>query len=499
LTPWPRKCEWSCTANPYTLSTRKNDMSNNNHNEQIEIEQLVLGGLILHNELMDVTADIIQSHHFGESFHSRIYASIGALIRLGRPALPRTIKQYLKGDPALTQVDSRYLESITSQWMPGTDIAYLCRMIRESAVRRGLVEAGKTLSDAAANPHPEQTPEQIVEEVEERLHAIMSTEQTLIAIEPIERAADRAILAIEQAFQAPATAGVSTGFDPWDRVVGKMGKGDLIVLGGATSMGKTSMAQQVAWAVAKAGRRAMVFTLEMTAEEYTKRHLAQMTGISTVDQEAGTITSTQMTKLIVAAQAFRDMPIWIDGSPTMTVSQIRSRARRLRRRGGVDFILIDHLRFIAPEDPRSQERDQLQQITRDLKALAKELQVPVLLVAHLNRDANKRENHKPTLSDLYGSASIEQNADTVAFVHREEYWLNKERPDSSSYEEYDAWSSRVRPHIGRGELIVAKRRRGPTGEERVGWNAALTLFYDLAVSDGSVQDTLNFEEQEGGR
>ena len=493
MTPWPRKCDWSCTANPYTLSTRKNDMTSDNHNDQIETEQLVLGGLILHNELMDVSADIIQAHHFGEAFHARIYSAIAALIRLGRPALPKTIKQYLKGDPALTQVDAKYLDNITVMWMPGTDMAFLCKLIREAAIRRGLVEAGKTLAEAAANPPPDQTPEQLVEEVEERLHAIMSTEQNIISIEPIERAADRAIIAIEQAFQAPATAGVSTGFAPWDRVVGKMAKGDLVVLGGATSMGKTSMAQQVAWFVAKQGRRAMAFTLEMTAEEYTKRHLAQMTGISTVDQEAGTITSTQMTKLIVAAQAFREMPIWIDGSPTMTVAQMRSRARRLRRRGGVDFILIDHLRFISPEDPRAQERDQIQQITRDLKAMAKELQVPILLVAHLNRDANKRENHKPTLSDLYGSASIEQNADVVAFVHREEYWLAKERPDGTNGEAYTTWQNNIRPHLGRGELIVAKRRRGPTGEDKLGWNAGLTLFYDIALSDGQAQTMLNFE------
>lgn len=495
MTPWPRKCDWSCTANPYTLSTRKIKMNANNHNEQIETEQLVLGGLILHNELMDVAADVIQAHHFGEAFHARIFAAIASLIRLGRPALPKTIRQYLKGDPALGQVDAKYLETITVMWMPGTDMAFLCRLIREAAVRRGLIEAGKTLADAAANPPPDQTPEQLVEEVEERLHAIMSTEQTIVAIEPIERAADRALIAIEQAFQAPATAGVVTEFAPWDQVVGKMGKGDLIVLGGATSMGKTSMAQQVAWAVGKHGRRTMVFTLEMTAEEYTKRHLAQMTGISTVDQEAGTITSTQMEKLIVAAQAFRDLPIYIDGSPTMTVAQIRSRARRLRRRGGIDFIMIDHLRFIAPDDPRAQERDQLQQITRDLKALAKELQVPLLLVAHLNRDANKRDNHKPTLSDLYGSASIEQNADVVAFVHREEYWMEKVRPEAGSAG-FEEWDNECRPHRGRADLIVAKRRRGPVGETKLGWNAQLTLFYDLSLSGSSGQTELKFAGQE---
>lgn len=491
MTPWPRKCDWSCTANPYTLSTRKIDMTQNNHNEQIETEQLVLGGLILHNELMDVAADIIQAHHFGEAFHARIFAAIASLIRLGRPALPKTIRQYLKGDPALNQVDTKYLETITVMWMPGTDMGFLCKLIREAAIRRGLVEAGKTLAEAAANPPPDQTPEQLVEEVEERLHAIMSTEQTIVSIEPIERAADRALVSIEQAFQAPATAGVVTGFFPWDSVVGKMGKGDLIVLGGATSMGKTSMAQQVAWEVGKAGRRSMVFTLEMTSEEYTKRHLAQMTGISTVDQEAGTITSTQMEKLIVAAQAFRDLPIYIDGSPTMTVAQIRSRARRLRRRGGIDFIMVDHLRFIAPEDPRAQERDQIQQITRDLKALAKELQVPLLLVAHLNRDANKRDNHQPTLSDLYGSASIEQNADVVAFVHREEYWHQKQEPARGT-DEYDVWWKEWQKFKDKADLIVAKRRRGPTGSSKMGWNAKLTLFHDLSLSGDTGQAEMTF-------
>lgn len=463
-------------------------------NEQIEIEQLVLGGLLLHNDMIDVVADIIQSHHYGEPFHQRIHQAIATLIRLGRQATPRTVKMYLKGDPALAQVDARYLDSITTMWMPNVDIGSMCRMIREAAVRRGLAEAGRLLVDAATNPSPDQTPERLVEDVEDELHRVMSTEQSIVSIEQIERAADRALISIEQAFQSPATAGVSTGFHPWDSCVGKMGKGDLVVLGGATSMGKTSMAQQVAWMVAKNGpKRVMVFTLEMTAEEYTKRHLAQMTGITTVAQEAGTITSTEMTKLIVASQAFRDMPIWIDGSPTMTVPQIRSRARRLRRRGGVDFILIDHLRFIAPDDPRAQERDQIQQVTRDLKALAKELQVPVLLVAHLNREANKRDNHKPTLSDLYGSASIEQNADVVAFVHREEYWLAKEEPSNRGGDDYTDWENDIRPHRGRADLIVAKRRRGPTGESRLGWNANLTLFYDSALADGEAQTMLNFE------
>lgn len=456
----------------------------NKLNEELETEQVVLGGLLLHNDLIDVTADIIRSDHFGEGLHQRIYQTISALVRLGKAASPRTVKQYLKSDPNLAQIDSKYLESIALMWLPGMDIAILARQMRENAVRRALQAAGRELAEAAQHPIADMPTEQLVEAVEERLHTIMSTEQAVAGIELIEHIADRAIANTEKVFQSPGLTGIMTGFKPADNVMGKWVAGDLIVLAGNTSMGKTALGQQFTWEVAQQGKRCQVFSLEMTAEEYTNRHIAQISGVSTVQMESGAMTSTEMEKVVLAGQTFRNLPIWIDGSPNLTVAQIRARARRLRRRGGIDFMMIDHLRFIRPADTREQEKDQLQQITRDLKSLAKELKIPILLIAHVNREANKRENKKPLMSDLYGSSSIEQNADLVVMIHREEYWLQREKPPSHDLDAVDAWYAQLRPVQGRADIIVAKRRRGPIGEVQVGFNAALTKFFDLSQDTG---------------
>jgi replicative DNA helicase len=445
--------------------------------EDIEIEQAILGGLLLDNDRIDAVADIIRADHFYDGLHQRIYSTIAALVRLKKTASPMSVKSYLKTDPDLAKVDKNYLTALCTVYVPGMNLGELAKLVKDAAVRRGLANVGRELVAAAEGMQADMTPELLVELAEDRLHILVSSDQALAAIEKIEDVAERALIRTEKAFQEPARAGIATGFLSFDRTVGRFSPGDLIVLGGATSMGKTALAQQITWFIAARGHRCMVFSKEMSAEDYVARHLSQISGVSTTSMEDGSLSENDMQRLVLARQSFRDLPIWIDASPNLTVGQMRARTRRLRRRGGVGFILIDHLRFIQANDPRAFERDQLQQITRDIKSMAKELGVPVLLVAHLNRDNKTRENKRPTLSDLYGASAIEQNADTVLFVHRDEYWLDKERPGPG--EENQDFLTELNRVAGQADIIVAKRRRGPTGFTKVKFNAERTLFSEV--------------------
>ncbi len=444
-----------------------------------EAEQAMLGAILINNDAYDRVADLLRPDHFREPLHARIYETIATMRRSNRLASPLTLKPYFEADPALNEVGGfKYLAALPSFAPTVINAADFARMVVDHATRRAMVSAAEEMINTAIDPPPQFSARDHVEEAERALYRIADGETAEHKLERASSVAQRAVALAERSYQQPEQVGATTGLRALDTAMGKLCAGDLVVLGGATSMGKTALGQQIAMNVAKSGKRVAVFSIEMRGEEYVSRHLAQISRVPTDRIEEGKVTAAEIDRIVRAQSAFDALPLFIDDSPRVSVAQIRSRARRIARQGGLGLILADHLRFVEPEDPRADERRQLQQITRDAKGLAKELGVPVLLIAHLNRDLWNRENKRPILSDLYGAAAIEQNADIVMFVHRESYWLRHAEPTGEAAEAYDKWMLASQRAEGKAEVIVAKRRRGKPGRADLRFTEWLTLFED---------------------
>lgn len=442
----------------------------------IETEQAVLGAILHRNENYDLVSDTLLSEHFYEHLHGRIYQTIGALIRMGRTASPTSVSKAMASDDGLKSVGGKdYLATLIRR-LVALPLPDLGKTIRELSTTRSLIRVAEDVI-AEIKKGSTLTVEQLVEHVEGELHALTTGTKVEYA-RSASTVVAAAVIEAERAYQNPAAVGCSTGMKKLDDAMGLLAPSDLVVLGGATSAGKTAAAQQISWSVAKSGRRVIAFSLEMTDVQYMMRHLAQASGVPASLMEYGRVSEDQMNRVVAAEREFEGLPYGIDGSPRLSVSQIRSRVRRAHRKNPISLVMVDHLRFIEPHDPRAFERDQLQQITRDLKAMAKELNLCVLLVAHINRENWKRENKRPQLSDLYGAAAIEQNADVVTFVHRPEYWLEKNKPDDTDEEARAEWALELHKVRDLAEFVVAKRRRGPTGEAKVKFDKTLTRFYD---------------------
>lgn len=442
----------------------------------IETEQAVLGAILTRNENYDVVSDTLMAEHFYEHLHGRIYQTLAALIRMGRTASVSSISKAMASDDGLKSLGGKDYLTLLTRRIISLPLPDLGKTIRELSTTRNLIRVAEDVI-AAAKGGSTLTSEQLIEHLEDQLHAL-TTGAKVEYVRIASAVVADAVIEAERAYQNPEAVGCSTGMKKLDDAMGLLAPSDLVVLGGATSAGKTAAAQQIAWSVAKTGRRVLAFSLEMTDVQYMRRHLAQASGVPASLMEYGRVSEDQMNRIVAAERDFDGLPYGIDGSPRLSVSQIRSRVRRAHRKSPVSLVLVDHLRFIEPADPRAFERDQLQQITRDLKAMAKELDLCVLLVAHINRDNWKRENKRPQLSDLYGAAAIEQNADVVTFVHRPEYWLEKNQPDVTDAEAYGEWQLEMHKVKDLAEFVVAKRRRGPTGEAKVKFDKTLTRFYD---------------------
>lgn len=448
----------------------------------IEIEQALLGALLTRNETFDLIAEISEAKHFSEPLHQRIFDAIAKLIRKGQTASPLTLRSTFSLDPEIQSVTGGpgYLAELC-RFNPGIDERVAAGVLRDLYLRREMMVIAEEIRLTAADPPPDMVMRDQVEEAERMLYALTGGDAGLDEDGPTLAAdiADLAIARAEEAFRDPERVGASTGLPSLDEAMGKLMPGDLIVLGGAPSMGKTSLAQQIAWYLAAQGRNVAVWSIEMTAVEYINRHIAQLAGVSATRIDYGRISHDELLGVIRARDAFNDVPLHVFDGGNVTVPKIRSRARRMHRKRQLGAIVIDHLRFLRPNDARAPERDQMQQLTKDLKMLAKELGVPVLLISHVNREYNKRDNKRPQMSDLYGASGIEQNADVVLFVHREHYWLRKSRPAATDLKEMDEWTNAMQRAQGKATLICDKRRRGPCGDAEVAFHDDLTLFTEL--------------------
>jgi len=474
-----------------------------------EAEQALLGAILINNAAYLRVSEFLQPEHFGNAMHGRIFAAIGKLIERGQIANPVTLKNLFDQDGALTEIGgAQYLARLAGAAATIINAEDYGRAVHDLYLRRELITLGEDVANDAYRQDLEDSPREQIERAEKKLFDLATTGQAERGFQVFSAALTDAITSAEAAFKRSGkTVGLATGFIDLDRKLGGLHRSDLVILAGRPSMGKTSLATNIAFSSARAykaghasdGRKvaedgAVVafFSLEMSAEQLATRILSEVSGVASDRIRRGDVSREDFDKFVQATQQLASLPLFIDDTPALTVSALRTRARRLKRQQGLGLVVVDHIQLLRPSTQLRVIENRVQEIsdlTRSLKALAKELDVPVLALSQLSRAVEQREDKRPMLADLRESGSIEQDADVVMFIFREEYYLSREptrRPDeaeSKFSERYQEWRERLEKIHGLGEIIVAKQRHGPIGTVKLRFDAETTKFENYMASD----------------
>lgn len=453
-----------------------------------EAEQSLLGAIMLDNRCYDAVSDFLGWEDFAHPLHGRIYAAGASLIAGGQPATAVTLASYFGDDELLkTNGGTGYLTSLAVSAVTLINSHYYGKTIFDLARRREVVGAAEAAIVDAASPNPDRYVDEVIEDIEQRLYQIAEAEQQHTS-QPIQAIAQTVIANTDKASQAGGAVVVHTGLLDLDGILKGMGAGDLIVLAGRPAMGKSALAGTIAANVGSAGKTAMMFSLEMTAAELGERWIAGHTGIPTEKLRHGNLDMTEWPVLRDAEGEIARLKIIVDDQPRLSVASMRQRARRQRRRSGLDLIIIDHLQLIRQGGWQESRRTEIGEVTSGLKALAKQLGLPVLLLSQINRKVEDRDDKRPTLADLKESGDIEADADVVLFLYRDEYYLEKQEPRRRGRESKEAFASRqadyaddVAKAAGKAELAIAKNRHGRTGKVFLRFAAARQRFENLAL------------------
>ena len=412
---------------------------------------------------------------------------------------PLTLKSYLKQDDLQRDMDiEKYLSELREGVVSLSKAKFYAEEIRNCYVRRSLIRIGDELINKSVNPTIDITPDQEISNTEEQLYNLAEKDQINSGPLDFKSVLASATNQINEAYNRKGKlSGIDTGFSGLNRQLGGLNKSDLLVLAGRPAMGKTALATNIGFNAAKSSKlekneSILIFSLEMSAEQLAQRILAEQSTIDSHKLRSGDLNETEFSKLVSTQNDILNLPFFIDDTPAISVGQIASRARRLKRTHGLSLIIIDYIQLIqGSKASEAQGRVQeVSNITRGLKSLAKELNVPILALSQLSRAVEQREDKRPILADLRESGSIEQDADVVMFVYREEYYLDKSEPtqrDNENQESFNErflkWQDRRNIAEGKAEIIISKQRHGPTGIVQVQFEAKFTRFMDLVHDD----------------
>jgi len=466
-----------------------------------EIEAALLGAILTNNRAFEKVSEILEPAHFYEPVHGRIYEAAARLIERGQVASPLTLRHFFEQDEGLAQVGGgQYLFDLAASVISVVNVADYARTIHDMYLRRQLIGLGEDVVNEAYRHDLDKAATDQIEDAEQRLYDLATLGEAERGIVSLKHASLVAVEEAEQAFKREGhVVGVTTGLKDLDRKLGGLHPSDLIILAGRPSMGKTALATNIAYNAARAAKpadgggpgqshRVLFFSLEMSAEQLATRILSQESAIPSDKIRRGEISNDEFQAFAVASQEMSRVPLFIDDTPAITVATMRTRARRLKRQNGLDLIVVDYLQLLQPSlGRRSDNRVQeISEITRGLKTLAKELNVPVLALSQLSRAVEQREDKRPQLADLRESGSIEQDADVVMFIFREEYYLEKGEPirgvddKAGKFEDRHAnWQERMAEARNTASVIIAKQRHGPVGSISLYFDGTLTKFADL--------------------
>ena len=472
----------------------------------IEAEAALLGALMIDNRLVEDVQIRLKPHHFFEPLHGRIYEAVLKLTDRNMVANPVTLKPMFEADEAIKEVGGpAYLARLTGSGAAVIGARDFAAQIYDLALLRALIGVGRDLVEGAMDTSEDVQPLEQIERAESELYRVAEEGGSEGKVKSFGEATR---LALEQAQKALNSgghlSGVTTGLDGINAKIGGLHKSDLSIIAGRPGMGKTSLATNMAFACAQrfvrdaedgiepaksAGAPVAFFSLEMSADQLATRILAEQSGISSENLRVGKISQQEFRQLARAAAELSSLPLYIDDTPGLTIAALRARARRLKRQKGIGMIVVDYLQLLqgsgrGSNDNRVQE---ISEISRGLKQLAKELDLPVVALSQLSRAVEQREDKKPMLSDLRESGSIEQDADIVMFVYREDYYVASREPkrpmegdDAKIFDAYEQWQRDMERVYGMAELIVAKQRHGATGKVKMKFDARLTKFSDAA-------------------
>ncbi|MFO1148700.1 MAG: replicative DNA helicase [Alsobacter sp.] len=465
----------------------------------IEAEQALLGAILVNNEAYFRVSDFLEPIHFAEDVHRKIYEVTQSLMRSGKIATPITLKTFL-GDQDLGGVTvSQYLARLASEATTVINAEDYGRTIYDLAMRRNLIVIGEDMVNLAYDAPVDDHPRRQIEEAERRLYELAETGRYEGGFQTFSNALKGAIDMAAEAFKRDRKlSGISTGLSDLDRMMGGLQPSDLVILAGRPAMGKTSLATNIAFNVAKTyvgerqpdgaikrldGGIVGFFSLEMSAEQLATRIIAEQSGVASYKIRRGEITEVEFGRVADAAREMERMPFYIDQTGGISIAQLTARARRLKRQKGLDLLVVDYLQLLSGSSKKGENRVQeLTEITTGMKALAKELSVPIIALSQLSRQVENRDDKRPQLSDLRESGSIEQDADVVLFVYREEYYLKNKEPKPGT-EEHFKWQTEMDQVHGRAEVIIGKQRHGPTGTVPLHFDAEVTRFSNLASDD----------------
>ncbi len=467
----------------------------------IEAEQALLGAILVNNEAFYRVSDFLEPRHFFESIHVAVYETASALIRAGKVATPVTLKTFLPGEFDIAGLTvPQYLARLAAEATTIINAEDYGRTIYDLSVRRDLIAIGEEIVNEAYEAPVDATPQEQIEEAEKRLYELAETGRYDGGFMRFNDALKEAVDMASRAFQRDGhLSGTASGLDDLDQMMGGLQPSDLIILAGRPAMGKTSLATNIAFNVAAAyqsetlpdgsirplnGGVVGFFSLEMSAEQLATRILAEQAEIASYKIRRGDISEHEFDKLASCAQMMQTIPLYIDDTGGISIAQLRARARRLKRQRGLDFMVVDYLQLLTGSSKSSSQGrvQEITEITTGLKALAKELGVPIMALSQLSRQVEARDDKRPQLSDLRESGSIEQDADVVMFVFREEYYLKSREPKEGT-EEWFKWDQDMKAAQGIAEVIIGKQRHGPTGTVKVAFEAQYTRFSTLAQND----------------
>lgn len=463
-----------------------------------DAEQALLAALLVNNLVYDKVNEFLRPEHFADRLHGRIYEAAGKIISRGQIADPVTLKNLFDQDEALKDIGgAAYLADLARAAVTIIDAEDYARAIHDLFLRRQLIQIGTEIVNEAYEFDPGSTAVERIEATELRLFNLAENGQTEGGPQRFDHVLTRALDQAEAAYKRDShITGVTTGLKDIDRKLGGLQPSDLVILAGRPSMGKTALATNMGFNAAQAIRdadanqhfRIAFFSMEMSAEQLATRIMAEKSGISSDRIRRGEVSDADFPRIVEAAQSMSHVPFFIDDTPALSVAALRTRARRLKRQHGLDMIIIDYLQLMRGSSNRGSENrvQEISEITRGLKAIAKELNVPVLALSQLSRAVEMREDKRPQLADLRESGSIEQDADVVMFVYREQYYHERAVPTQRADEDDGKYQDRMRRWQERGEKIhnvaevnIAKQRHGPIGTIELYFEGATTKFSDL--------------------
>jgi len=465
----------------------------------LEAEQALLGTLLINNDVFHQVSNFLTDLHFFDAAHSKIFATAASLIGRGLLASPVSLKNYFETDETLAPLGGvQYLARLAQAATSIINAEFYGRAIHDLAVRRNLIKLGEDLFNRAFDAPADVSAGAQIEEAEAHLYSIAERGRYEGGFQSFKSALVESVDVAAKAYERDGgLSGIATNFIDLDRLMGGMHASDLIILAGRPAMGKTALATNIAFSAARElmdrKRRAAemgetieagcvgFFSLEMSSEQLATRILSEQSGITSEKIRRGQIDDEGFKRLVAVSQELHELPLFIDDTGALMISALTARARRLKRQHGLKLIVVDYLQLVRSGGGRESRVLEISEITQGLKALAKELNVPVLALSQLSRQVEQREDKRPQLSDLRESGSIEQDADVVMFIFREEYYVEKKRPREET-PEFASWQDEMEKVHGLAEIIIGKQRHGPTGTVRLAFRGDLTKF-DNHVKD----------------